>query len=158
PFIRNLIIISCLALALTVRADDLELWYRQPAGSTNWTSALPIGNGRIAAMIFGGTSAERLQLNEGTLWPGGPYDPNNSNALAALPEVRALIFPNQFTEASALVGQKMMAIPVRQMPYETVGDLFLNFSDATNTTDYRRDLNLDTAIAHVSYTLNGVKF
>jgi alpha-L-fucosidase 2 len=137
-------------------ASPLTLWYRAPA--TNWTSALPIGNGRLGAMIFGGVEQEHLQLNEDTLWAGGPYDPDNTNALAALTEVRRLIFAGQFDEASSLVGSNMMAKPLRQMPYETVGDLFLIFPTNATVTDYRRDLNLDTAVASVSYTANGVHF
>ncbi len=70
---------------------------------------------------------EHLQLNEGTLWAGGPYDPNNTNALAALPEVRQLIFDGKYDEAAKLISDKMMAVPLRQMPYETLGDLFLDF-------------------------------
>ena len=73
-----------------VSADDLTLWYRQPAQA--WTEALPVGNGRLGAMVFGGVGRERLQLNEDTLWAGGPYDAVNPNALAALPEVRRLVF------------------------------------------------------------------
>jgi len=70
--------------------EPLSLWYRRPA--TNWVRALPVGNGRLGAMIFGDIAREKLQLNEDTLWAGGPYDPDNTNALAALPEVRRLIF------------------------------------------------------------------
>ena len=98
----------------------LVLWYEKPA--TQWLEALPIGNGRLGAMIFGGTASERLQLNEDTLYAGGPYDPNNREALAALPEARRLIFEGRYKEASDLVGAKMMAQPIKQMPYEPVGD------------------------------------
>ena len=64
---------------LSAPSAPLVVWYRKPAGA--WTEALPVGNGRIAAMVFGGVNQERLQLNEGTLWAGGPYDPNNPDAL-----------------------------------------------------------------------------
>jgi alpha-L-fucosidase 2 len=137
-------------------AEPLSLWYRQPA--TNWVSALPVGNGRLGAMIFGGVEREHLQLNEDTLWAGGPYDPDNTNALAALPEVRRLIFEGKYAEAQKLASQKMMAKPLKQMPYETVGDLYLSFPTNAAVEDYRRDLNLDTAVASVSYTANGVHF
>ncbi|MGD0207217.1 MAG: glycoside hydrolase family 95 protein [Verrucomicrobiota bacterium] len=137
-------------------AEPLSLWYRQPA--TNWVSALPVGNGRLGAMVFGGIAREKLQFNEDTLWAGGPYDPDNTNALAALPEVRRLIFDGKYAEAQKLAGQKMMAKPLRQMPYETLGDLILNFPTNAAVEDYRRDLNLDTAVASVSYTSGGVKF
>ena len=135
---------------------SLTLWYRRPA--QEWTEALPVGNGRLGAMVFCGVARERLQLNEDTLWAGGPYDPDNTNALAALPEVRQLIFAGQYAEAQKLAGEKMMAMPLRQMPYETVGDLFLEFPTPATVENYRRDLNLDTAVASVSYSVNGVKF
>jgi alpha-L-fucosidase 2 len=119
---------------------------------------LPIGNGRLGAMIFGGVNQEHLQLNEDTLWAGGPYDPNNPRARTALPKVRQLIFDGQYDEAASLISSNMMAVPLRQMPYETVGDLFLNFPPTPRVEDYRRDLNLDTAVASVSYETRGVKF
>ncbi len=134
----------------------LTLWYRQPA--QEWTEALPVGNGRLGAMVFGGVGRERLQLNEDTLWAGGPYDPDNTNALAALPEVRKLIFAGQYAEAQKLAGEKMMAQPLKQMPYETVGDLFIEFTTPATVENYRRELNLDTAVATISYTANGVNF
>jgi alpha-L-fucosidase 2 len=139
--------------------NPLCLWYRQPAATlSNWTEALPIGNGRLGAMIFGGVERERLQLNEDTLWAGGPHDPNNTNALAALPEARRLIFAGKYDEAFTLINSNMMAKPVRQMPYETVGDLFLDFPANGTVENYRRDLNLDKAVATVSYTAKGVQF
>ena len=156
--------VLCAAAATTVAtvgavepANPMTLWY--PKAATNWTSALPIGNGRLGAMIFGGAEREHLQLNEDTLWAGGPYDPNNPTALAALPEVRKLIFNGQYDAAFSMINSNMMANPVRQMPYETVGDLFLDFLSPNATVEnYRRDLNLDTAVATVSYTANGVNF
>ena len=134
----------------------LTLWYRQPANV--WTEALPIGNGRLGAMIFGGVNREHLQLNENTLWAGAPYDPDNTNALAALPEVRQLVFAGKYDAAAKLIGEKMMAVPLHQMPYETLGDLFLDFPTNTAVKDYQRNLNLDTATACVTYTANGVHF
>ena len=137
-------------------ASPLTLWYQQPA--VKWTEALPIGNGRLGAMIFGGAQREHLQINEGTLWAGGPYDPDNTNALAALPEVRRLVFAGQYDEAAKLISEKTMAVPLRQMPYQTLGDLFLDFPTNAAVENYRRDLDLDTAVASVSYTVNGVHF
>ncbi|HTS17251.1 MAG TPA: pectinesterase family protein [Verrucomicrobiae bacterium] len=136
--------------------EPMSLWYRRPA--TKWVEALPIGNGRLGAMVFGGIDRERLQLNEDTLWAGGPYDPNNVHARAALPEVRRLIFEGKYAEAEKLVGKEMMATPLRQMPYEPVGDLWLTFPSVSSVEDYRRDLNLDTAIARVAYTAGDVTF
>ena len=137
-------------------AEPLSLWYRQPA--TKWTEALPIGNGRVGAMVFGGINRERLQLNEDTLWAGGPYDPVNPEAKAALPEVRQLIFEGKYREAARLISQKVMSKPLRQMPYETAGNLILTFPDSTSVENYRRDLDLDTAVAKVEYTADGTRF
>ncbi|HZI85704.1 MAG TPA: glycoside hydrolase family 95 protein, partial [Pyrinomonadaceae bacterium] len=100
----------------------------------------------------------KLQLNEDTLYAGAPYDPNNPEALKALPEARRLIFERKYKEAHDLVGAKMMAQPIKQMPYEPVGDLNLVFAGHENVTDYRRQLDLNTAIATVSYKVDGVTF
>ena len=86
---------------------NLQLWFRQPAAQ--WTEALPVGNGRLGAMVFGGVSREHLQLNLDTLWAGGPYDSVNPDALAALPEVRRLIFAGHYAEAADLLSAKVMA-------------------------------------------------
>jgi alpha-L-fucosidase 2 len=134
----------------------LVLWYEKPA--SQWVEALPIGSGRLGAMVFGGTASERLQLNEDTLYAGGPYDPNNHDALQALPEARRLIFEGRYKEANDLIGAKMMANPIKQMPYEPVGDLKLEFPGHVEVRDYRRELDLETAIAKVSYNLGGVNF
>jgi alpha-L-fucosidase 2 len=148
--------ILLLVSSLAVSAEPLSLWYRNPAAK--WTEALPIGNGRLGAMIFGGIQHEQLQLNEDTLYAGGPYDPSNPEALTALPEVRRLIFAGDYAVAQSLAGEKMMAHPLREMPYEPVGDLLLAFSDANSPVNYRRELDLDTAIARVSYTSAGVNY
>jgi len=136
--------------------EPLCLWYRRPA--RQWVEALALGNGRLGAMVFGGVEAERLQLNEDTLWGGGPYDPNNPEALPALSEARRLIFAGKYGEANRLIGAKMMAKPLGQMPYQPLGDLLLTFPEAKTVANYRRDLNLDTAIACVTYSAGGVKF
>ncbi len=137
-------------------ADDLTLWYRQPA--KEWTEALPVGNGRLGAMVFGGTEHERLQLNENTLWSGGSYDPDNPDALAALPEARRLIFAGKYKEANDVVGQRMMGKPLRQQSYQPVGDLLLDFSGHDKATEYRRQLDIDTAIATTTYRVGDVQF
>lgn len=142
--------------AATPPEEPLSLWYRRPA--RQWVEALAVGNGRLGAMVFGGVNRERLQLNEDTLWAGGPYDPANPEAPKALPEARRLIFAGKYTEASALIRDKMMAKPLREMPYQPVGDLLLTFPEVASVADYRRDLNLDTAVARVQYAAGGVKF
>ena len=137
-------------------AEPLTLWYRRPA--RQWVEALPVGNGRLGAMIFGGVVNERLQLNEDTLYGGGPYDPNNPESLSALPEVRRLVFEGRYSDAHKLISEKMMARPLRQMPYQTAGDFLLTFPEAKSIGNYRRELNIDTAMARVDYTVDGVRF
>jgi alpha-L-fucosidase 2 len=136
--------------------EPLSLWYRQPA--TRWEEALPVGNGRIGAMVFGHVGSERLQLNEDTLWAGGPYDPVNPQARAALPEVRRLVFDGKYSDAAKLINAKVISRPVGQMPYETAGDLILTFPDSTSVENYRRDLNLDAAVTTVEYSDGGTRF
>jgi alpha-L-fucosidase 2 len=154
-FPRPLVLVLCFlpCLAALAAADDLTLHYTRPAAE--WVEALPVGNGRLGAMVFGGIHQERLQLNEDTLWAGGPYDPANPDALAALPEVRRLIAAGDYAAAQALAQQKLMAKPIRQMPYQTVGDLLLTFGGGDAAVGYRRELNLDTAVARTEYTLGG---
>jgi len=136
--------------------EPLSLWYRQPA--EKWVEALAIGNGRIGAMVFGGVNHERLQLNEGTLWAGGPYDPVNPQAREALPEARRRVFEGKEREAAKLISAKIMSKPLGQMPYQTAGDLILTFPESSTAENYRRYLNLDTAVATVEYTAHGIRF
>src|SRR5580700_914344 len=137
-------------------AGNEKLWYTKPAGE--WLEALPVGNGRISAMVFGGMDHERLQLNEGTLWAGGPHDYTSPDGLAALPEIRRLVFAEKWREAQQLVDAKFMGRPAGQAPYQTVGDLLLNFINPGPVTDYHRELDLTTAIATTSYLSGGVRF
>ena len=147
---------SSLLNASTAEDDSLLLWYDKPA--SEWTEALPIGNGRLGAMIFGGPASEQLQLNEDTLYAGSPYDPNNPEALKPLPEARRLIFAGKYKEAHDLVGAKMMAQPIKQMPYEPVGDLQLYFPGHDRVTNYRRQLDLNTAIVTITYKVGQTTF
>ena len=144
------------AVAEPTGGNPLLLWYDTPA--RQWTEALPVGNGRLGAMIFGGVDQDRLQLNEGTLWAGGPYDPVNPEAKDALPEVRQLVFEGKYREAARLITAKVMAKPLGQMPYQTVGDLLLTFRGMTNAGNYRRELDLDTATATVRFASDGVRY
>jgi alpha-L-fucosidase 2 len=137
-------------------SEPLSLWYRQPAA--NWEEALPVGNGRIGAMVFGQVSRERLQLNDDTLWAGGPYDPVNPQARAALPAVRQLVFDGKYSEAGKLINAKVISRPSGQMPYQTAGDLILIFPTSATVENYRRALDLDAAVATVEYTAGGTRF
>jgi alpha-L-fucosidase 2 len=127
-WIVSAVLLACPALGRTgepAADNSLVLWSQKPA--VKWVEALPVGNGRLGAMIFGGVNQERLQLNEGTLWAGGPYDPVNPEAKATLPQVRQLVNDGKYAEAAALISRKVMAKPLGQMPYQTVGDLLLSF-------------------------------
>ncbi|WP_066832660.1 glycoside hydrolase family 95 protein [Rufibacter ruber] len=138
----------------------LKLWYTQPAA--NWNEALPLGNGRIGAMVFGGAAQEQLQLNEETVWAGEPGNNLNTELFTALPEIRKLIFANQHKEAQALALEKLpRQAPANSnygMPYQPVGDLFLSFPGHQNATTYSRDLDIGQAVATVTYSVNGVNF
>ncbi|GAA0561994.1 glycoside hydrolase family 95 protein [Rhizomicrobium electricum] len=131
----------------------LALWYDRPA--ERWVEALPVGNGRVAAMVFGRVAQERLTLNEGTLWAGSPYDPVNPDALAALPEVRRLIAEERFKDAMDLASKTMMAKPLSQMPYGTAGDVLLDFVGHSFAGGYRRSLDLSEAVAQTAFRANG---
>lgn len=140
-----------------VRAvGDLALWYDRQAGS-EWLRALPVGNGRLGAMVFGNVDVERLQLNEDTVWAGGPHDYTNTRGAAALPEIRRLVFANQWTQAQSLIDQAMLGIPAGQLAYQPVGDLRLTFPTATGVSGYQRWLDLTTATTVVTYVVNGVR-
>ncbi len=137
-------------------AEPLSLWYRQPA--TAWTSALPIGNGRQGAMMFGGIDSEVICLNETTLWSGGPYSPENPTSFEALPEVRKLLFDDKWKDAENLITQKMMAKPATEAAYQPVGDILLTFPKVATAENYRRELNLRTATSVSQFTADGVTY
>ena len=136
-------------------AERLRLWYPRPA--TQWVEALPLGNGRLGAMVWGGAKHERIQLNEDTLYAGGPYDPAPPGALSALPQVRRLLFAGRYAQAEALANARMMGQPGKQMPYQPLGDLVLDFFEIAETSGYRRELDLDTAIATSSFEARGLQ-
>ena len=135
---------------------QLLLWYRSPASS--WYEALPLGNGRLGAMVFGGAEDECIQLNEDTLWDGEPHDASNPKALKALPEVRKLLFEGKNLEATDLAGKNMLGLPHRIKSYQTMGNLYIECSGAAKVTDYTRGLDLETAVASVKYSAEGIKF
>ncbi|HKC63674.1 MAG TPA: glycoside hydrolase family 95 protein [Pyrinomonadaceae bacterium] len=136
--------------------DELRLWYRKPAAQ--WTEALPIGNGRLGAMVFGGVESELLQLNEDTIWAGEKRDRNNPEGKRNLPEVRRLLFAGKSKEAEALAEKTMIAIPKRMPPYQPLGDLLLHFNGQEKASDYVRELDIDSGIVRISYESNGARF
>jgi len=158
------IIAAAIALLLPVTATNaqepavtpLELWYDEPAES--WNHALPVGNGRLGGMVFGGIVRERIQLNEETLWSGGPYDPVVQGAHEALPQIRAYLFEGDFERAHDLFGRTMMGVPYEMMKYQPLADLWLDFPGHEGATEYRRSLDLGEAVVRVSYVVDGVTY
>jgi alpha-L-fucosidase 2 len=143
---------AIVTLSTSADAADLELWYRQPA--RQWVEALPVGNGRIGAMVFGGTADERLQLNEDSLWLGWPDANDNTAALPALAKIRELLFAGKYAEAQYLTNHTQVCLRGEDGSfgsYTTLGDLELKFPGHQAAEDYRRQLSLDDAIARVSY-------
>lgn len=153
---KKVIFCICMAwIGLSAFADDLRLWYSRPA--SNWTEALPVGNSRLGAMIYGGTGHEELQLNEETFWAGSPYDNNNPNARYVLPVIRQLIFEGKNREAQSLVDANFFS-GKHGMSYLPIGSLFLDFEGHEQATDFYRDLDLSNATATIRYKVNGVDY
>src|SRR5512132_375941 len=140
--------------ALPDRAN--VLWYRQAAA--NWNEALPIGNGRLGAIVFGGIQTERIQLNEDTIWAGEKRDRINPEGTANLAEVRRLLFAGKPKEAEILAEKTIISIPKRMPPYQPLGDLFISFRGQQEARDYVRELDLDSAIARVTYRSGDARF
>jgi alpha-L-fucosidase 2 len=125
------------------------LWYRAPAAT--WNEALPIGSGRLGAMVFGGITDERLQLNEDTVWAGEKRDRINPLGAKAIPEIRKLLAAGKVVEAEALADKAVIAVPRRMPPYQTLGDLLIKHTTPGSVSDYRRELDLEDAVARVRY-------
>ncbi|HSU51677.1 MAG TPA: glycoside hydrolase family 95 protein [Segetibacter sp.] len=141
----------------TGNKNDLKLWFNQPA--TNWNEALPVGNGRLGAMIFGGTATEHLQLNEETVWTGKDTDFINPAAKTALPQVRKLLFAGRYAEAQKMAEEKIMGIKKVNSSYQTLGDLLIDFDLPKGAiSNYRRQLDIDSAVASVQYNVGKVSF
>jgi len=151
----------------SILSDEMVLWYRQPA--QKWTEAMPVGNGRLGGMVFGGVERERIQLNEDSLWSGGPQDADNPEALKHLSEVRRLLFENRVVEAQELANKTMVCKGVGSRrassaydpygSYQTLGDIRFSFGGhQSGYCGYRRQLDLDTAVATVSYCIGNARF
>ncbi len=147
------------AIIADVTAQDysnLKLWYTKPA--KQWVEALPVGNGRLGAMIYGDPSKELIQLNENTVWAGSPYRNDNPDAREALAEARRLIFEGKYKEAHDIVNQKFISKISNGMPYQTMGNLRLIFPGHENYSNYYRELDIEKALVSSRYTSGGVKY
>ena len=158
---KKVLLFLMLSLAImnyaSAQSDSLlKLWYNHPA--KQWVEALPIGNGRLGAMVFGNPAQEEIQLNENTVWAGQPHRNDNPDAKEALPQVRQLIFAGKYKEAQDLVNQKFISKISHGMPYQTVGNLNLSFPAHENFTNYYRELNIETAVTSTRYEVDGVTY
>lgn len=158
-WIPVLLVLCCFAAGKVVAqqpANDLKLWYDKPAAQ--WVEALPLGNGRLGAMVFGNPMHEQFQLNEETVWGGSPHNNTNPKAKEALPRIRQLIFEGRNAEAQALCGPAICSPSANGMPYQTVGSLHLDFEGISEYSDYYRDLDIENAVATTRFTAGGVTY
>jgi alpha-L-fucosidase 2 len=137
-------------------AEPPSLWYRQPAAT--WEEALPVGNGRLGAMVFGGAAREQIQLNENTIWSGGGAQPIPQDGGKSLPEIRQLLFDGNYAEAETLVRSRLLIGKGEGSSYQTMGDLFLTTGLKGEATEYRRSLDLDSGVAVTTFKLDGVTY
>ncbi len=152
---KTLIFIASIFLLLNAFAEDLKLRYSSPA--KEWTQALPLGNSKLGAMLYGDPAHENLQLNEETLWAGAPHNNAKLGAAKFLPEVRKLIFEGKEHEAEKIINREFKT-PQNGMPYQTLGNLKIDFLNHENYENYYRELDISKAVASVSYEVGGVKF
>ena len=156
-----LLLLCCASGPLAVHAakptpTPLRLWYDQPAA--NWNEALPLGNGRLGTMVFGGPARERLQLNEETIWAGGPNNNVKSDALPVIQQLRTQLLAGQLVEAQALAQSQMQPADNSGMPYQMAANVYLNFPGHDQATAYQRDLDISRAVASVSYQVGGISY
>ncbi|WP_042201076.1 glycoside hydrolase family 95 protein [Paenibacillus camerounensis] len=143
---------------MTLRSETM-MWYDAPA--RNWEEALPVGNGRLGGMVFGGIKQEQIQFNEDSVWSGGPRDRNNPDAAEHLPRIRQLLFDGKLNEAHELVEAAMSGTPCSQRHYMTAGDLMIRMNHAADLAEpgsYRRELDLEQAVTSMQYVYEGVTF
>ena len=151
---KKLLVVLSLVCSLSLSAQDYKLWYEKPAA--HWLEALPVGNSQLGAMIYGGTDTEEIQLNEETFWSGSPHDNNSPAAKAHLQEVRDSIFAGKEEAAHKIIDQYFFKGP-HGMRFLPVGSVKLSLGHK-DVTDYRRELNIGTALNTTSYIYNGVKY
>jgi alpha-L-fucosidase 2 len=147
-------LLACAAAKADDAARDLRIWYLEPA--KQWEHALPIGSGRLGAMVFGRVEDERIQFNEDTLWTGKPHNYVRAGARDHLEEIRRLLFEGQVKEATPVVRRSFLSDPLRQEAYQPFGDLHIRFPGHAKAVDYRRELDLDSAVARVTYRVGDV--
>lgn len=135
---------------------SLVLWYNKPAN--DWTEALPVGNGRLGAMVYGGTEKEIIQFNEETLWTGQPHDYAHKGAYEVLDELRQLLWDGKQKKAHELGNERFMSQPFGQLNYQPFGNILLDFKGHKNAENFKRQLDLEDAISTVSYIVDNTQF
>lgn len=145
------------AQIINVQSQDLKLWYDKPSGAT-WENALPIGNGRLGAMVYGNVGKETIQLNEHTVWSGSPNRNDNPAAFASLPEMRRLIFEGKQKEAEQLANKTIITKTSHGQKFQPVGNLYLDFAGHEGFTDYKRELDLEKAVATTTYKVGDITY
>ena len=146
----------CLGLQIHAVAGEMVVWYRQPA--QRWTDASPLGNGLTAAMVFGGTKTERIALNNSSFWSGRPHGYDDPNAGKYFAQIKALMAEQKFQEAEKMVDDHFYGSPNAQQAYQPIGDLLLPFDGVDDVENYRRELDMETGVAKVTYRSGGVTF
>ncbi|HRP56061.1 glycoside hydrolase family 95 protein [Agriterribacter sp.] len=154
-FKKLLIFITLFSQIPGIAQQDLQLWYSNPA--KQWTDALPVGNGRLGAMVFGKYDHERIQLNEESVWAGSKINNNNPQASAHLPQIQAALFKGAYKDALDLSTRYLVGTPPRVRSYQPLGNLFINYAWKGKAQQYKRSLTLNTGIAATEYTIDGNK-
>ncbi|AXY74095.1 glycoside hydrolase family 95 protein [Paraflavitalea soli] len=157
---KQVLLILCLlpvVAGYSQQQPGLKLWYKQPSGKT-WENTLPVGNGRLGAMVYGNVDTETIQLNEHTLWSGGPNRNDNPEALASLPEIRRLLFEGKQKEAEKLAGKTIISKTSQGQMFEPLGNLQLSFDGHSQYDHYYRELDLERAVATTSYAVGGITY
>ena len=148
--------VAIVSLSCSSQNEELKLWYDAPA--QQWTDALPLGNGRLGAMVFGTPAQERIQINEETIWGGGPHNNVNYAAKDGLDQIRQALWEGRRSDAQALCDQYISSKGAHGMPYQTAGSLMLDFEGITDFTDYYRELDIARAVALTRFKANGVEY
>lgn len=155
--ITVIILLLGFSIGFSQETHNLKLWYNKPSGDI-WENALPIGNGRLGAMIYGNVATETIQLNEHTVWSGSPNNNDNPLALEALPEIRKLIFEGKHKEAEKLANETIITKKSHGQMFQPVGNLNLVFDGHKNYTNYYRELDIEKAIAKTTYTVGDITY
>lgn len=149
-------VVALMSLTCCSQNQELKLWYDAPA--KQWTDALPLGNGRLGAMVFGTPAQERIQINEETIWGGGPHNNVNYAAKDGLEQIRQALWEGRRSDAQALCDEYISSKSAHGMPYQTAGSLMLDFDGITDFTDYYRELDIEKAVALTRFKANGVEY